>query len=116
MAGGARRDRVLRVRVTRGEIDGWRRLAEASGMSLSELVRRSAGRARAWHPDRARIERERTLQIARIGGNLNQLARWANTHKSAADAVRVTAALVALRRELAGLAPRRPERKARRAD
>ena len=111
MGGAARRDRTLRVRVTRGEIEGWRELAAAAGMSLSELVRRSAGRARAWHPDRARIERERTLQIARIGANLNQIARWANTHKSAADAVRVTAALAGAagraRRARAG----RPERK-----
>ena len=117
MAGaGGRRDRVLRVRATSEEIDGWKATARASGMPLSELVRRSIGRARAWSPDRAAIERDRTLQLARIGNNLNQLARWANAHKRAADAVRVTAALAALQRDLDALSPGRRKGKPADAD
>ena len=42
-------------------------------------------------------------EIARIGNNLNQLARWANTHKAAAEAVEVVAQLAAIERELAAL-------------
>ncbi|MYH21652.1 MAG: MobC family plasmid mobilization relaxosome protein, partial [Acidobacteria bacterium] len=38
--------------------------------------------------------------VARIGNNLNQLARWANTHRSAARAVTVIANLVAFERLL----------------
>ena len=30
----------------------------------------------------AAVERGRTRQIARIGNNLNQIARWANTYAS----------------------------------
>ena len=63
---------------------------------------------------RAAIERDRTLQLARIGSNLNQVARWANTHKRAAEAARVIAALVSLQRDLAALSP--PLRKERRRD
>ena len=37
--------------------------------------------------------REIAAQIAKIGNNVNQLARWANTFKSAADAVRVVRVL-----------------------
>ncbi|MDE0113984.1 MAG: MobC family plasmid mobilization relaxosome protein [Albidovulum sp.] len=103
MVRSPRRDRVLRVRATSEEIDRWKAMARASGMPLSELVRQSIGRARAWSPDRAAVERDRTLQLARIGSNLNQVARWANARKSAADAVRVTAALVALQRDLEAL-------------
>jgi len=33
--------------------------------------------------------REVAAQLAKLGNNVNQLARWANTHKSAADAGRV---------------------------
>ena len=91
----AKAERWERVRATSEEIERWKAMARASGMPLSELVRQSIGRARAWSPDRAAIERDRTLQLARIGSNLNQVARWANARKSAADAVRVTAALVA---------------------
>jgi len=37
--------------------------------------------------------REIAAQIAKVGNNVNQLARWANTFKSAADAVRVVRVL-----------------------
>ena len=57
-------------------------------------------RTRAWTAPARAIERERTRQIARIGNNLNQLARWANTHASAAEAVSVIAHLVAFERSL----------------
>ncbi len=55
---------------------------------------------RTWTAPARAIERERTRQIARIGNNLNQLARWANTHASAAEAVSVTAHLVSFERSL----------------
>ena len=81
----AKAERWERVRATSEEIERWKAMARASGMPLSELVRQSIGRARAWSPDRAAIERDRTLQLARIGSNLNQVARWANARKSAED-------------------------------
>ncbi len=43
-------------------------------------------------------------QVARIGNNLNQIARWANTHASEAEAVEVIAHLVVIERALAALA------------
>ncbi|MYA41231.1 MAG: MobC family plasmid mobilization relaxosome protein [Acidobacteria bacterium] len=39
-----------------------------------------------------------------IGNNLNQLARWANTHASVMEAVRVTDRLMAVERSLRALA------------
>ena len=50
-------------------------------------------------------ERERTRELARIGANLNQIARWANTYASTAEAVEVVAHLVIIERALAALAP-----------
>ncbi|MDE2865288.1 MAG: plasmid mobilization relaxosome protein MobC, partial [Gemmatimonadota bacterium] len=46
------------------------------------------------------VERERTRQIARIGNNLNQLVRWVNTHRTAAEAVSVIAHIVSFERSL----------------
>ena len=43
---------------------------------------------------RRRGDTEHARQVARIGNNLNQIARWANTHASAFDAVEVIAHLV----------------------
>ncbi len=57
-------------------------------------------RTRAWTAPAQAIEREPTRQVARIGNNLNQLARWANTHASAAEAVSGMAHLVSFERSL----------------
>ena len=52
----------------------------------------------------AEVECERTRQVSRIGNNLSQVTRWANTHKGAAEAVEVLARLVSIERALTALA------------
>ena len=47
----------------------------------------------------------RTREVARVGNNLNQIARWANTHKGAVEAVEIVARLVSIERALRALAP-----------
>ena len=54
----------------------------------------SVGRVRTWTVAHTELERERTRELARIGSNLNQIARWANTYKENAEAVEVAAHLV----------------------
>jgi len=39
-------------------------------------------------------------ELAKVGNNLNQIARWANTYKSDADALEVTQALLSIQRVL----------------
>ena len=58
-----------------------------------------------WTVAHAEVERERTRELARIGANLNQIARWANTFKANAEAVEIVTHLVAIERALAALAP-----------
>ena len=65
-------------------------------MGLSELLRRAMARTRTWTAAAAKVERERTRELARIGSNLNQIACWANAHKGNAEAVEVIAHLVAI--------------------
>ncbi len=71
---------------------------------LSALIRRAMARTRTWTARAAEVERERTRQVSRIGNNLNQIARWANRHMGAAEAVEVLARLVAIKRALTALA------------
>ena len=76
-------------------------------------VRASAIEFAAWKAKAAaaaEVERERTRQVARIGNNLNQIARWANTYAERADAFELIAHLVAIEREIAHLARFRDER------
>ena len=74
-------------------------------MPLSDLLRQAMARTRTWTATATEVERERTRQVARIGNNLNQIARWANTHADKADAFEVIAHLVAIEREIARLGP-----------
>ena len=91
---------MVAARVTPAEHAAWREKAAAAGVSPSVLLREAMARTHAWTASARSVERERTRQIARIGNNLNQLARWANTHASAAEAVSVIAHLVSLERSL----------------
>ena len=91
---------MVAARVTPAERAAWREKAAAAGVSPSALLREAMARTRTWTASARAVERERTRQIARIGNNLNQLARWANTHTSAAEAVSVIAQLVSFERSL----------------
>ena len=77
----------------------------AAGVPLSALLREAMARTRTWNAPAAEVERERIRQVARIGNNLNQIARWANTFASTAEAVEIVAHLVAIERALTALAP-----------
>ncbi|WP_423928243.1 MobC family plasmid mobilization relaxosome protein [Candidatus Palauibacter sp.] len=95
---------MVAARVTPAERAAWQEKAAAAGVSPSELLRRAMARTRTWTAPARSAERERTRQIARIGNNLNQLARWANTYASATEAISVIAHLVSFERSLLALA------------
>ena len=90
----------VKIRASEAERSEWHAKARAVGLSLSDLVRRSVGRVRTWTVAHTELERKRTRELARIGANLNQIARWANIHKENAEALEVAAHLVAIERAL----------------
>ena len=102
---GERRTVMVAVRISPAESAVWRTKAAAAGVPLSALLRRAMARTRTWTAPAAEAERERIRQIVRIGNNLNQVARWANTHKTAAEAVEVIAHLITIERALSALKP-----------
>ncbi|MCY4399813.1 MAG: MobC family plasmid mobilization relaxosome protein [Gemmatimonadetes bacterium] len=95
-----RRTVMVAARVTPAEHATWRNKASAAGVSPSVLLREAMARTRTWTAPAMAVESERIRQIARIGNNLNQLARWVNTHRTAAEAVSVIAHLVSFERAL----------------
>jgi hypothetical protein len=74
--------KLLSVRLSTEEWDSLRRQADESGMVLSDFVR---VRLRVRAVEKKKEYREVAIQIARVGNNLNQVAKWVNTYKSAAD-------------------------------
>ena len=90
----------VKVRATAAERAEWHRRREAPGCRSPIWCGRPIGRVRTWTVAHAELERERTRELARIGSNLNQIARWANTYKEDAEVVEVVAHLVAIERAL----------------
>ena len=97
----------VKIRASEAERAEWHAKAISAGLTLSDLVRRSVGRVRTWTVAHAEVERERTRELARIGANLNQIARWANTFKANAEALEVGRASGRHRAGARGAGPRR---------
>jgi Bacterial mobilisation protein (MobC) len=86
----------IKIRLSKEEKFSWQEKAVRAGIPLSTLIREAMGRTRTWTAsDRSSLQ-EQTRQISRIGNNLNQIAKWANTYKSTAEAIEVIEALRAI--------------------
>lgn len=108
------RDLWQHVKVTPKERADWKAAAQAEGVTVADLIRKRMGTKKEGRaPKKTRAARRadpRLLQAAgRIGSNLNQIARWCNTHCENADAVQVLAALVAIDQALTSFSSYRPE-------
>jgi uncharacterized protein YlxW (UPF0749 family) len=90
---------MIRVRVSEEEYAALVAKGAAVG-GMSQLLRDHLGQVRIRH--RA-DERQRLSLLNRLNANLNMLAKWVNTYKSAADAVQVMVYLADIERELGRL-------------
>jgi len=96
-----KKQRMLQVRIDEDDYDRLQQLAEETGISMSSLVRDHIGKIRVRNRS---DERDRVAMLNRINANLNMIARWVNTHKSAAVSVEVLTHLMAIEREVEALA------------
>lgn len=99
MSTAARRSAWLKLRATPEEKEAITTKATMQGQTVTDFLRQ---RALDYRLRQTPLEKERIRQLARIGANLNQLARWANTWKSRAEAVEILTALTSLERALLG--------------
>lgn len=104
-----RREKWVHIRVDDEEREAWQAQADDIGLTLSDLIRLRMGDARPVHRDPAgrrgrrsppRADPALLTALGRIGSNLNQVARWANTYKDRAEAVQVLAALVGIEQQI----------------
>jgi Bacterial mobilisation protein (MobC) len=96
-------DTSITIRLSVDEKIAWQEKAVFAGIPLSILIREAMSRTRTWTAgDRTSI-REQTRQISRIGNNLNQIAKWANTYKSTAEAIEIIEALRTIEKALTQL-------------
>lgn len=93
----------IKVRASSVERARWQKLAAARGVSLSELIRsRLDGTRLRSRREPPPVAPDLLRELARIGNNLNQLARAANRHEPV-TATALLARLIEIDRELAGL-------------
>ncbi len=71
--------KFIQVRVSEKEKIRIKNLAKDAGLTLTELMLQAADRVRPWTAPDRKLEQEKIRQVAKIGNNLNQIARAVNT-------------------------------------
>jgi hypothetical protein len=97
------RTNTVAVRLTDEEKLDWDLKAHAAGLTISQLVRQAMDKVRITNVGDRSVQIERTRQIAKIGNNLNQIARWINRYKTSADTVEVVTHLISIEQALLAL-------------
>lgn len=72
-----KKNSFIQVRVTPERKAAIRAKAREAGLSVTDLIDQALDRTRVWSPENKQVARERLVQLARIGNNLNQLAAGA---------------------------------------
>lgn len=85
------------VRVTQAEKAKFIEQAHTEEMSLGDFIRIRLNTPRVR---KTKNERAKVLQLARIGNNLNQLARWANTYKREYESMQLLLSLQDIKEQL----------------
>ncbi len=99
----AKKTQIVNIRVTDEEKLNWELKAHAEGLKTSQLARYLLNKYSTGYAGERQSRQEFNRQVARIGNNLNQIARWANTYKDAASATQVIASLTRIESALLAL-------------
>ena len=108
------REKWIHVRLSEEERAAWQAMAKEQKLTVADLIRKRMGESRTVdrEPKRTRAARradpELIQSMGRVGSNLNQLARWANTFGSGADAGHIIKCLLAIDQTLSSYRPNRP--------
>lgn len=93
----------IEIRTTPEEKRRWQEIAENKGVSLSELVRSALGGQRLRkRREPPKVDPDLLRELARVGNNLNQLARAANRRRPL-PAAALLMRLIEIDRELSAL-------------
>lgn len=94
------KNKRVEVRFSEKELELLREKSIAADSSMSELIRESVLRVRVWDKPSKKLVQQQTAQLAKIGNNLNQIAKYHHVKKGDVDAIQVVSALVQIRSEL----------------
>jgi len=95
----------IQIRIADDKKEEWLVKCNVGGVSLTELIHQSVEGVKVITPKRKPIGVDPSFlrQLASIGNNLNQIARFANRHKAGADSITIVKHLLSISRELKAL-------------
>ena len=88
---------LLKIRVSPEERDAVRARADDAGLTVSDYIRMRLSHHRVRQ---TAAERDTLTHLARIGSNINQIARWANTHANQIEALEIIMRLESLQSDV----------------
>lgn len=101
-----KRDKLFTIKVSPAELERWREVADRYNVTIADMIRAlidgaelQAPPPRPKHRPPPKVDPELIRQVARIGNNLNQIARRCNTGQR----FDVLAELAEIERQLAEL-------------
>lgn len=92
---------IIKLRVNESERDAIAAKATEAGMTISDFIRLCIMDFRLR---KSAAQRDKIREIARIGSNINQLARWVNVNKKHAEVLEVILCLAELTQQMQNLA------------
>lgn len=91
----------VKLRTTQEQRAQWYAEAEAKGLSFSEFARHALDGVKVRRRAQLRqVDPDLLRQLARLGNNLNQLARWANRDQRYVQTTALMSQLISIEREL----------------
>ena len=101
-----KREHWIKVRVTKNEKLIITQKAKEQGQTVSAFI---LFRTLNYRLRKDVNQKEKILQLTKIGNNLNQIARWANTHGNKTEAIAVVASLLSLEKQVKSFADTAPQ-------
>ncbi len=104
--------KMMSFRLPEDLAEAWNQAANDAGLNLTDFIRTQVHidgvdpiTPKSKSPvkrivEYATADPKLIRQVARIGNNLNQIARFCNTHKSGADASKICRHLISIEHEL----------------
>lgn len=93
----------LQIRIDDGTKEKWLLKAQEQGTTLTDLIVMAVNGTKVTRRKRINVDPALIRQLAQIGNNLNQIAKWANQHKQGVDAMNVITVLIDIDREITAL-------------
>ena len=97
-------DTTIVVRLSKSEKLAWQEKSALAEIPLTTLIRQAMRKVTINSAIDQTLIAQQNIQLRRIGINLNQIAKWANTHKSSAETIEIIECLMLIEKSLKQLA------------